>query len=1132
MKSLYVCLPFAHLRLALLLAAPLCLPAQSPKDLSVRGQVEEMSFPNGYEVVTEPSATAVVVKRMPAGTANVAAHLDVAGRRYYMTDWSYSQFTQGKTAYWIRLEGAAKSASGLVVLPQKEERSFPGGYEVVSDASAGATLVKSLPESRSATVAAYQDVDGVRYYMTDWSYDRHVNQGIKPNWIRGFGAGAAPAGASAMTSVAPSRTPASQLEPWQAPADEEAAMRRIEALYEQGQEKAGANAALEYYQRTQSRLGSLPLWLALWMSDAGVVLEQAGLTQQALTTYGELATRFVAESDDENQAAALGGVARCQARLGEAPAALRTLEKALALDIRWSHTAKGVRYSLSQHYLELCAAQAQWQRVDAFVKQFEVKADDEEGEFELHELVTGLLEDTGLLSHAMRMHMDRVRIQPDYKYMAVPEIVSLYRMMGDDDRAEQWQKQYAGRSAAKVNEENEIRRQFGFPAAEAGPQTGAEVRWEDEAAYLEKVGAWHEDIEATPHWPTLTAGVGDYDDSFGNWVNGLVIKGQRAGDEGRLTSTRLWLGEMEVLFGKSGGATVVARRNLYRAAVLMKQSSLAAGLAREELANKMSKIELSGSVFDTAQVLRLAPQLNLFDEAANSGDAEAVATAVLNGKGLLTEAVVRSLQRTTTGSAGVDKTVLNAFYQLMQGASGDELAEMLKAGGQPVQVSNTGSGGAGARAAMVSPGQVASRLRSREALVEYAVWRRMPSAGSKAKSWWSAPRYLAVVIRKDAAPAMVDLGPVEVVDKMVKMYGDAGAALAAISEAAFIKNLQELHQTLLRPLEPYLAGTDSLVISPDASLHFLNFTTLMDERQQFAGKRWACTLTSSGRHLLDRDEPVPPRGAGSVALVMGDPAFSAAPSAAAAPIAGRGSKALAGLMPMLKGDAGLRKAAQRSISLAPLPGSDKEALSLADQLKDSGYAVELARNTTASEPWLYSRASSARIIHFATHGLLLEDGDVSSSKLRFHDPMLRSCLALAGASHTFAAWAQGTLPVPDKDGVLLAGEIAALDLSKADLVVLSACSTAAGQARSGEGVFGLRRGLQLAGARSVMLTLWPIADAETVALMGSFYARYLKDVAAPAALQAVQMEELEKLRTKSGVLQAVRLAGPFVLSER
>lgn len=1088
-----------------------------------------MSFPNGYEVVTEPSATAMAVKRMPAGTANIAAHLDVGGRRYYMTDWSYSQFTQGKTSYWIRVEGAARAAAGPVVLPQKEERSFPGGYEVVSDASAGATLVKSLPESRSATVAAYQDVDGVRYYMTDWSYDRHVNQGIKPNWIRGLGAGAAPAGASAMTSVAPSRTPASQLEPWQAPADEEASMLRIEALYEQGQEKAAAKAAFDYYQNTQSRLGSMPLWLALWMSDACVVLEQAGLTQQALAVYGELATRFVAESDDENRAAVLGGVARCQARLGDAPTALRTLEKALALDINWSHTAKGVRYSLSQHYLELCAVQAQWQRVDAFVKEYEVKADDEEGEFAMHELVTGLLEDTGLLSHAMRMHMDRVRIQPDYKYMAVPDIVSLYQRMGDDVRAEQWKKQYAGRSVAKVNEENDIRRQFGFPAVEAGPQTGAEVRWEDEAAYLEKVGSWEEEIEVTPHWPTLTAGVGDYDDSFGNWVNGLVIKGQRAGDEGRLTSTRLWLGEMEVLFGKSGGATVVARRNLYRAAVLMKQSSLAAGLAREELVSKMAKIKVSGSVFDTAQVLRLAPQLNLFDEAANSGDAEAAATAVLNGKGLLTEAVVRSLQRTTTGSAGVDKTVLNAFYQLMQGASGDELAEMLKAGGQPVQVSTTGSDSAGANAAMVNPGQVASRLRSREALVEYAVWRRMPSAGSRAKSWWSAPRYLAVVIRKDAAPAMVDLGPVEVVDKMVKAYGDAGGALAAISEAAFIKNLQELHQTLLRPLEPYLAGTDSLVISPDASLHFLNFATLLDERQQFAGRRWTMTLTSSGRHLLERGEPAVPGGTGSIALVIGDPAFAAAPSAAAA---SRGTNALAGLAPMLKGDAGLRKAAQRSIALAPLPGSDKEALALADQLKASGYAVELARNTAATEPWLYSRASTARIIHFATHGLLLVDGDVSSSKLRFQDPMLRSCLALAGASNTFAAWAKGTLPVPDKDGVLLAGEIAALDLSKTDLVVLSACSTAAGQARSGEGVFGLRRGLQLAGARSVMLTLWPIADAETVALMGSFYARYLKDGAAPAALQAVQMEELEKLRTKSGVLQAVRLAGPFVLSER
>lgn len=1007
---------------------------------------------------------------------------------------------------------------------------FPCGYEVVAEAAVGGAVVKSFPEGRSATVAAYRDVDGVRYYMTDWSYDRYVAKGVKPNWVRGLSATPAPSGASVMTSVAPSSTSAQQLEPWQPPASEEAAMRRIEAIHHQGQEKAAAKAALEYYQKTQSRRGSVPLWLALWMSDACVVLEQAGFTQQALTVYGELVTRFAGESDDENRAATLGGVARCQARLGDRLTALQTLEKALAMDIRWSHTAKGVRYSLSQHYLELCAAQAQWQRIDAFVKEYEVKADDADGEFTMHELVTGLLEDTGLLSYAMRMHMDRVRIQPDYKYMAVPDIVGLYRTMGDGERAEQWKKQYAGRPSSQINEENDIRRQFGFPMVDPGPQTGTEVNWEDDIALLEKVGETQEDFDDSPHWPTLTAGVGDNGHAFELWVNGLVVRGQKPGDEERLTAARLWLGQMEVLFGESGYATVEARRNLFRAAVLMKNSALAAELARKDLASKMVKTNMSGIVFDTAQVLRLAPSLNLFDDAANSGDAGAAATAVLNGKGLLMEAVVRSLQRSTAGSSGVDKTVLNAFYQMMNGASGGELAQMLKAGGQSVEESTAGSGtgSTGGRTEMVSPEQVASRLRTGEALVEYVVWRRMPATGSRAKSWWSAPRYLAVVLRKDAAPAMVDLGPVEVVDKLVKIYGDAGGALTAISEATFVKTLQELHQTLLRPLEPYLAGTNALVISPDASLHFVNFATLLDDRQQFVGRRWAMTLTSSGRHLLDRDVRSAPSGTGSTALVIGDPAFSASPAVAAT---GR-SYALAGLAPMLEADSGLRKAAQRSIALAQLPGSDKEALALADQLKASGYAVELARNTAATESWLYSRASSARIIHFATHGLLLEEGDTGASRARFQDPMLRSCLALAGASETFASWAKGTLPVPDKDGVLLAGEIAALDLSKTDLVVLSACSTAAGQARSGEGVFGLRRGLQLAGARSVMLTLWPIADAETVALMESFYARYLKDGAAAVALQAVQMEELEKWRGKSGVLQAVRLAGPFVLSER
>ncbi|SKA94937.1 hypothetical protein SAMN02745166_02248 [Prosthecobacter debontii] len=59
-------------------------------------------FPQGYEVVTEPSFSGQVIKEMPAGDAMVAAYLEVNGQRYYMTDWSYDRYRQGLSYHWIR----------------------------------------------------------------------------------------------------------------------------------------------------------------------------------------------------------------------------------------------------------------------------------------------------------------------------------------------------------------------------------------------------------------------------------------------------------------------------------------------------------------------------------------------------------------------------------------------------------------------------------------------------------------------------------------------------------------------------------------------------------------------------------------------------------------------------------------------------------------------------------------------------------------------------------------------------------------------------------------------------------------------------------------------------------------------
>ena len=144
--------------------------------------------------------------------------------------------------------------------------------------------------------------------------------------------------------------------------------------------------------------------------------------------------------------------------------------------------------------------------------------------------------------------------------------------------------------------------------------------------------------------------------------------------------------------------------------------------------------------------------------------------------------------------------------------------------------------------------------------------------------------------------------------------------------------------------------------------------------------------------------------------------------------------------------------------------------------------------------------------------------------------MRASGIALAGAQSTLKSWSERKAPDPETDGVLTAEEVAALDLDGTWLVTLSACETGVGEARSGEGVLGLRRAFMMAGAENLLITLWPVSDQTTAAIMADFYREALKTRNAPGSLSKVQREWLVKLRKEKGLLEAVRDAGPFVMA--
>ena len=164
-------------------------------------------------------------------------------------------------------------------------------------------------------------------------------------------------------------------------------------------------------------------------------------------------------------------------------------------------------------------------------------------------------------------------------------------------------------------------------------------------------------------------------------------------------------------------------------------------------------------------------------------------------------------------------------------------------------------------------------------------------------------------------------------------------------------------------------------------------------------------------------------------------------------------------------------------------------------------------------------------MHLATHGFFLPDQLVDSAAGEFgvqaDSQMVRSGLAFAGANH-----ASKTLG--SNDGLLTAVEVSSMDLHGTDLVILSACESGVGEVQSGEGVFGLRRAFALAGARHLMMSLWPVGDEITALQMNRFYKSYGQGEPPALALVMAQRESIKSLRGQTGFADP-SLWAPFIL---
>jgi tetratricopeptide (TPR) repeat protein len=429
-------------------------------------------------------------------------------------------------------------------------------------------------------------------------------------------------------------------------------------------------------------------------------------------------------------------------------------------------------------------------------------------------------------------------------------------------------------------------------------------------------------------------------------------------------------------------------------------------------------------------------------------------------------------------------------------------------------------------------------------LVEFVCFRvfDFSAVPARGEQRWQTARYLAFVLPagKPDGMQMIDLGEAEPINQLI---ADFRAILTVAPQDRPDRDLvrrqaepasaldadpgSRLRAALFDRLTPALGDRRRLFLAPDGALAWLPFEVLPLEDGRPLIDAYQISYLSCGRDALCLGAAS--EGPTTDPLVIADPDFELAAAMTAdrqaeevdrsqkkpgwwsrlfgrrqvaAPVASDATAALAVALELPGRHS--RELRRGHFHCNRLPGTRVEGERVADLLR-----VRPWLGAAALEGRLKHACRSPRLLHLATHGFFLPDRRDDPEKDRaglglsdwqagagpgrlegpgMENPLLRSGLVLAGVN----TWFQGGATPPEaEDGLLTAEDVSGLDLTATELVVLSACQTGLGEVHAGEGVFGLRRAFVLAGAKTLVMSLWKVPDLATALLMERFYENLL-----------------------------------------